>query len=202
MKVGVLDYGSGNLHSVAKALSLAGAEVVVTNQAKTLAKLSRLVVPGVGSFDACMAGIKAVGGDEIIRDFISRQYPLLGICVGHQVMFSAGNEHGRRTAGLGIFPGVVEKLTAKKLPHMGWNKLLAPKAGVFSGLDNHWVYFVHSYGAQGRQAVPADAEIALAEYGGQRFIAAVSWKSVLTTQFHPEKSGASGAMIIRNWLMR
>lgn len=202
MRVGVLDYGSGNLHSVAKALSLAGADVVVTADTKTLAKLSRLVVPGVGSFDACMAGIRGVGGDELIYDFVTRQYPLLGICVGHQVMFSAGSEHGRITQGLGIFQGKVEALKAARVPHMGWNQLIAPDMGVFRGLDNSWFYFVHSYGVYPAEELPSDADIALVDYDGNRLIAAVSWKSVLTTQFHPEKSSEAGGRVIRNWLMR
>ncbi len=170
------------------------------------ASAEALVVPGVGAFAACMAGLHAVGGVDLVRDWVGSGRKLLGICVGHQVLFAHGVERGEPADGIGIFPGTVERLAARRLPHMGWNTVEAPaQAGVFEGLQDRRFYFVHSYGVHasdddGQACVPADARITWCEHEGDRFIAAVQWGSVTSTQFHPEKSGAAGAQLLRHWL--
>lgn len=198
LRVGVLDYGSGNLHSACRALAVAGADVVLSADPDELGRCDALVVPGVGAFAACMAGLRRVGGDEIVAGWVEAARPLLGICVGHQVLFERGVEHGLDTPGLGVFPGTVERLTSARLPHMGWN-LVEPGPGstVFRGVESERFYFVHSYGVH--TAVP-DATITWAEHGGDRFLAAVERGPVTSTQFHPEKSGAAGARLLRSWI--
>ena len=134
-RVGLLDYGSGNLHSAARALTLAGATVTVSRDAAELQRLDRLVVPGVGAFAACMTGIEAVGGRALITGWLAEDRPLLGICVGHQIMFERGTEHGVETVGLGLLPGTIETLPARRLPHMGWNEITSPEgSGLFRGI--------------------------------------------------------------------
>ena len=207
-RVGVLDYGSGNLHSVCRALDAAGGEVVVGQRPADFATVERLVVPGVGAFAACMRQLRGLGADLLIRDWVASGRQLLGICVGFQVLFERGVEHGVDCAGVAVLPGTVERLTANRLPHMGWNQLSPPsdRAGIFAGLDEHWFYFVHSYGVHapettGQSGLPADAAVAWTEHGGDRFIAGVQCGGLTATQFHPEKSGASGAVLLRRWLM-
>lgn len=196
--MGLLDYGSGNLHSAARAFSNAGAEVVVSSDHVQLWELDGLVVPGVGAFAACMAGLEAVGGVDLIRRWAQAERPLLGICVGHQVLFAAGHEHGNRTAGVGLYDGAVTALETRRLPHMGWNTVAAPDASLlFDGLAQERFYFVHSYAAR---TAPADATVTEARHEDTRFVAAVERGTVSSTQFHPEKSGAAGAGLIANWL--
>jgi len=206
--VGVLDYGSGNLHSACQALAEVGAEVTLSSRWQDLDDLDGLVLPGVGAYATCMAGIGAGPSDGYrpwLDSWLQRGRPLLGICVGHQVLFGQGVEHGVSTAGLGVLPGVVERLPAKRLPHMGWNTVAVPDGSVmFAGVEQQRVYFVHSYavltvspstgwpGGQGR--------ISWCEHQGVRFLAAVEWGPVWSTQFHPEKSGEAGARLLRNWL--
>ncbi|HWG01060.1 MAG TPA: imidazole glycerol phosphate synthase subunit HisH, partial [Trebonia sp.] len=163
-----------------------------------------LVVPGVGAFAACMAGLRAVGGDKIIARRVELGRPVLGICVGMQVLFAAGVEHGVRADGCGIWPGVVERLDAPVLPHMGWNTVTAaPGSALFAGLDaGTRFYFVHSYALRRAAAGPlaaAGARITVAGHG-EPFAAAVEQGVVSATQFHPEKSGAAGAVVLSNWL--
>lgn len=197
-RVGLLDYGSGNLHSAARALTLAGAEVTVTSDLGDMRSQDRLVVPGVGAFAACMAGIDAVGGQELIRGWLGEARPLLGICVGHQIMFEWGHEHGVLTRGLGALPGTVETIPARRLPHMGWNQVEAPEdSPLFSGIEQERFYFVHSYAVL---EPPLAASVTTTEHGGATFVAAVERGSLSTTQFHPEKSGAAGIQLLRNWL--
>ena len=206
-RIGVLDYGSGNLHSACRALEAAGAQVRLGSRADEFAGADALVVPGVGAFAACMSGLRSIGGDDLVRDWVDSGRKLLGICVGHQVLFAHGVERGEHADGIGIFPGTVERLTARRLPHMGWNTVETPaQAGVFEGLGDRRFYFVHSYGvhatdAGGVASVPADARITWCEHEEDRFIAAVQWGSVTSTQFHPEKSGAAGAQLLRHWLL-
>ena len=197
-RVGLFDYGSGNLHSAARAFQSAGADVVVTGELAELRRLDALVVPGVGAFAACMAGLRRAGGDDLIREWAAAERPLIGICVGHQVLFEHGTEHGVSTPGLGLFSGEVVGLDAVRLPHMGWNTVDAPTdSRLFQGLAGERFYFVHSYAAT---SGPSDAALSLAEHEGGRFLAAVERGTVASTQFHPEKSGAAGARLIANWL--
>ena len=198
--VGVLDYGSGNLHSVCRALDALGATVKVSSVSAELADVPGLVVPGVGAFSACMAGLVAAGGDKLIRDRLDAGKGVLGICVGHQVMFERGVEHGEQTAGLGLLPGTVEPLAARRVPHMGWNLVEPPvRSQMFAGVGDQRFYFVHSYGVH-RDLGFAVGGAAWCEHGGDRFVAAVEWGKLWTAQFHPEKSGAAGAAVLRNWL--
>ena len=194
-RVVVLDYGSGNLRSAERALARAGADVAVTADLAAAAAADGLVVPGVGAYAACMAGIDGLGAGPVVRDRVAAGRPVLGICVGMQVLFDAGAEHGVRTAGLGVLPGEVRRLTAPILPHMGWNTVAAPAgSALFDGLAGERFYFVHSYAATG-----TDGLVTTAEHGGP-FVAAVERGSLMATQFHPEKSGDAGAALLRNWL--
>lgn len=198
-KVGVLDYGSGNLHSACRALAAAGAEVTLSSQRSDLIGQDALVVPGVGAFAACMDQLRAVGGDELVREWSAAERPLLGICVGHQVLFDEGLEHGVRSAGIGVLPGRVEQVVAQRLPHMGWNTLeFSGPAGVFEDLVDRRCYFVHSYAVHD---APPGAVVGWTTHGSDRFVGALQWRGVTSTQFHPEKSGAAGADLLRRWLM-
>jgi imidazole glycerol-phosphate synthase subunit HisH len=197
-EVVVLDYGSGNLRSAQRALERAGARVTVTADAPQALAADGLVVPGVGAFAACMAGLRAAGGDQIIARRLAASAPVLGICVGMQILFETGDEHGERTAGCGCWPGVVHKLTAPVLPHMGWNVVSpAPGSRLLAGLDaEERFYFVHSYAAT---TAPPGAQTSWAEHGA-KFAAVVEDGPLSATQFHPEKSADAGAAVLANWL--
>ncbi|AEH09867.1 MULTISPECIES: imidazole glycerol phosphate synthase subunit HisH [Protofrankia] len=194
-RVVVLDYGSGNLRSAQRALARVGADVTVTADLDVARAADALVVPGVGAYAACMAGIDAVGAAPVIHERVAQGRPVLGICVGMQVLYTLGDEHGVRTRGLGVLAGQVRRLAAPVLPHMGWNTV-APPAGtvLFDGLpaDTRF-YFVHSYAAE---PAPGDT---VAEHG-EPFAAAVERGPLYATQFHPEKSGDAGAHLLTNWL--
>ena len=203
-KVVVLDYGSGNLRSAERALARAGADVSVTADPDAALDADGLAVPGVGAFAACMAGLRAVGGDKLIAQRLASGRPVLGICVGMQVLFEAGVEHGLHTQGCGEWPGTVERLHADVLPHMGWNTVL-PAAGsaLFAGIGPATrFYFVHSYALRSAQAVPLRESGALVAWTthGEPFAAAVEDGPLSATQFHPEKSGDAGAVLLSNWL--
>jgi imidazole glycerol-phosphate synthase subunit HisH len=194
----VLDYGSGNLRSAQRALERAGARVTVTADVRSALAADGLVVPGVGAFAACMAGLREAGGDQIIAKRVAASAPVLGICVGMQILFETGDEHGERTLGCGCWPGVVHKLAAAVLPHMGWNVVSsAPGSRLLAGLDaEERFYFVHSYAAT---TAPPGARTSWAEHG-ERFAAVVEDGPLSATQFHPEKSADAGAAVLANWL--
>ncbi|WP_104526437.1 imidazole glycerol phosphate synthase subunit HisH [Blastococcus atacamensis] len=206
-KVAVLDYGSGNLRSAERALQRVGADVTVTSDADVALAADGLVVPGVGAFAACMTGLDAVQGRRIIGRRLAGSRPVLGICVGMQILFERGVEHGVDAEGCGEWPGVVEQLKAPVLPHMGWNTVqAAPGSTLFAGLEDERFYFVHSYGvrefplAEDRATGPlAPPKVTWAEHG-DRFVAGVENAALSATQFHPEKSGDAGAQLLTNWL--
>ncbi|MBL3686599.1 imidazole glycerol phosphate synthase subunit HisH [Leucobacter zeae] len=203
-RVVVLDYGSGNLHSAVKALDRAGAEVELTREPGAVSEADGLLVPGVGAFDAVMHQLRGVRGDELIDRRLAGGRPVLGICVGLQVMFERGVERGVETEGLGQWPGTVEELSAPVLPHMGWNTVEPPADSVlFDGIADERFYFVHSYAAtewtlEGRTE-STRPRVTWAEHG-QRFVAAVENGPLSATQFHPEKSGEAGIQLLRNWI--
>jgi imidazole glycerol-phosphate synthase subunit HisH len=196
----ILDYGSGNLRSAERAVARTGVEVSVTSDPDQARSAAGLVVPGVGAFAACMNGLVAVRGPEIIAERASVGRPTLAICVGHQVLFSVGIEHGVRAEGCGIWTGRVEELHADRLPHMGWNTVEAATGSqLFAGVENERFYFVHSYAVRDF-AENGSRKITWAEHGGDRFVAAVEDGPVWSTQFHPEKSSDAGARLIANWV--
>jgi len=199
-RVVVLDYGSGNLRSAERAVEHAGADVVVTADLDEALAADGLVVPGVGAFAACMAGLTDVGGPGLIARRVAEGKPTLAICVGHQVLFDAGIEHGVRAAGCAVWPGLVEELDAARLPHMGWNTVDASTgSGLFTGIEDERFYFVHSYGVRVLEETP-ERRVTWAEHGGDRFVAAVEEGPLWSTQFHPEKSGEAGTALLRNWV--
>jgi glutamine amidotransferase len=201
----VLDYGSGNLRSAERALRRVGADVEVTSDFRTALAADGLVVPGVGAFAACMAGITEVHGERVIARRLAGGRPVLGICVGMQVLFERGVEHGVEVAGCAEWPGAVERLRADILPHMGWNTVaMAPGSALFAGLaaDTRF-YFVHSYAARAwelRDTAPLPEPLVSYANHGEDFVAAVENGPLWATQFHPEKSGDAGAHLLENWL--
>jgi glutamine amidotransferase len=200
----VLDYGFGNVRSAVRALERVGATVELTADAHAAEECDGLVVPGVGAFAACMAGLHKVHGPQVIEQRLAGARCVLGICVGMQVMFTRGDEHGVRTEGIGQWPGTVERLHAKPLPHMGWNTVTPPYgSAMFAGIETERFYFVHSYGVRGWDfpagRMPAPL-VSWTEYAADRFIAAVENGPLWATQFHPEKSGDAGSTLLENWV--
>jgi glutamine amidotransferase len=195
-RVVVLDYGSGNLRSAQRALQHVGAEVAVTDDVEAARECDGLVVPGVGAFAACMDGIRRVAGDVAVKQRLADDRPVLGICVGMQVLYDAGREHGVETSGIDVLPGRVERLDADILPHMGWNTVVpAPEGRLFTGVEHERFYFVHSYAV-----APGGPGETVARHGRSDFVAAVERGVLSATQFHPEKSGAAGLHLLDNWV--
>ncbi|GII99493.1 glutamine amidotransferase [Sediminihabitans luteus] len=207
-RVVVLDYGFGNVRSAVRALERVGAQVELTADRTAAAEADGLVVPGVGAFAACMAGLREVRGDQVVERRVAGGRPVLGICVGMQIMFDQGVEHGVETEGLGQWPGVVDRLEAPVVPHMGWATVRAPEGSrLLAGIEDERFYFVHSYAARtfalGTDE-PADSVfrpplVTWADHGSP-FVAAVENGPLCATQFHPEKSGDAGAALLQNWL--
>lgn len=196
----VLDYGSGNLRSAQRALQRVGAAVEVTSDADTALGADGLVVPGVGAFAACMTGLRGVNGDKVIAERLQGGRPVLGVCVGMQILFARGVEFGVESAGCGQWPGSVTRLEAPVIPHMGWNVVAAAVGStLFNGLgaDTRF-YFVHSYAVQ-RWEGGSDALLTWATHQVP-FLAAVEDGPLAATQFHPEKSGDAGAALLSNWV--
>jgi glutamine amidotransferase len=195
--IAILDYGSGNLRSALRAFEQAGKEVVLTSDYSVALEAEGLVVPGVGAFGACMNGLTSVRGDELVRERTTLGRPTIGICVGMQIFFAHGVEHGNH-AGVGIWPPTVEKLEAKVLPHMGWNSVdVATGSQLFKGVEGESFYFVHSYAVTG--AIEGSALQSWTQYDS-KFLAAIEDGVISATQFHPEKSGDAGLHLIRNWV--
>ncbi|MBD5788067.1 imidazole glycerol phosphate synthase subunit HisH [Cellulosimicrobium terreum] len=204
----VLDYGFGNVRSAVRSLERVGAEVELTADRSRAQDADGLVVPGVGAFAAVMSGLRAVRGHEIVGRRLAGGRPVLGICVGMQVMFEQGDEHGTLTDGLGEWGGLVDRLEAPVVPHMGWDTVDVPAGStLFRGVEDERFYFVHSYAARSfttGQDLPADSPVrrplvTWSDHGG-RFVAAVENGPLCATQFHPEKSGDVGATLLENWV--
>lgn len=204
----VLDYGFGNVRSAVRALEHVGARVELTSDFHTAVEADGLVIPGVGAFAACMSGINAVDGARIVDLRLIANRPILGICVGMQIMFERGIEHGVDCLGLGQWPGDVTRLDAPVIPHMGWNTVSTPSSAqgskLFAGIERESFYFVHSYAAKKwtmTQSDPYQAAplVTTCDYGGS-FVAAVENGPLSAVQFHPEKSGDVGLVLLENWV--
>ena len=196
--IAILDYGSGNLRSAQRAFERSGSEVVVTSDRDVALNAAGLVVPGVGAFSACMRGLVAIGGDQIVRDRIKAKRPTLGICVGMQILFRDGDEHvtSELHKGVGIWQESITKLAAPILPHMGWNTVsVTGNSQLFKGIADQAFYFVHSYAAKSPVGVAQGWTT-----HGEKFLSAVEDGAISATQFHPEKSGDAGLELIKNWV--
>ncbi|WP_330457228.1 imidazole glycerol phosphate synthase subunit HisH [Streptomyces sp. NBC_00820] len=205
-KVVVFDYGFGNVRSAERALARVGADVEITRDFDKAMNADGLLVPGVGAFAACMEGLRAARGDWVVDRRLSGGRPVMGICVGMQILFARGIEHGVETEGLDEWPGTVGPLDAPVVPHMGWNTVDAPAdSELFAGLDpDDRFYFVHSYAVQDwtfeqLNAAMVPPKVTWSTYGGP-FVAAVENGALSATQFHPEKSGDAGAQLLTNWI--
>jgi glutamine amidotransferase len=198
----VLDYGSGNVRSACRALERAGAAVTLTADSERAARADGVVVPGVGAFASCMAALRVVGAGALLRERLARGGAVLGICVGMQVLFERGVEHGVQATGFGLWPGTVEQIAAPVLPHMGWNTVQSPaRSRLFESVGHERFYFVHSYGVQHWPSFGAvDSPVVTWSEHAVPFVAAVEDGPLSATQFHPEKSGEAGRVLLRNWL--
>ena len=198
--IGIIDYGMGNLHSVAKALERLGYTSFLSENPDELKKAEKLILPGVGSFRDGMNELKGRGLDTFIISWAEEGRPLLGICLGMQLLFHE-SEEGGRTDGLGLLPGRVRRFSSGnwKVPHMGWNDLTVKKPNhpFMDGLDNGHVYFVHSYVAQ---LDDPQVDVAHTYYAEQDVPAVVAKDNVWATQFHPEKSSTVGITMLKNFL--
>ncbi|MEY4023211.1 MAG: hypothetical protein RLZ23_172 [Actinomycetota bacterium] len=195
--IAILDYGSGNVRSAQRAFETSGKNVILTSDYEVALNADGLVVPGVGAFAACMQGLRNVRGDQLVRERIALQRPTLGICVGMQILFAHGVEHGNHD-GVGVWDATVEKIQAPILPHMGWNTVVAGSgSALFAGIEEESFYFVHSYAVKKKVGA-----IATMSHHGEDFLAAIEDGVIAATQFHPEKSGDAGLQLIKNWTNR
>jgi len=194
----LIDYGVGNLYSVAKAAAYVGGDVKISSDAADIKRADKIILPGVGAFGDCMKNLEATGLIPTIKQEISSGKPLLGICVGLQILF-AGSDESPCVDGLKIFSGRVRKIRAGnlKIPHMGWNSIKFTDLKLFAGLSGKpYFYFVHSY-----HAAPADKNIIAATTTyGEEITAAIEFENIFATQFHPEKSGDVGLHVLKNFI--
>jgi len=200
MTVAIVDYGMGNLHSVSKAVERLGYECLVTGEAEQILAADSVVLPGVGAFGDAMEHLRESGLDLVVKEIAAGDQPLLGICLGMQLLFSSSEEHGSHM-GLDILSGSVVRFAPRdgyKVPHMGWNKLSfrQPESPLFEGLEEGHVYFVHSYHVEVSQESDL---LAVTDYG-HPVTAIVGQSNVFGMQFHPEKSGELGMQLLRNFL--
>jgi glutamine amidotransferase len=206
ISVAILDYGSGNIRSAERAVARHGVRVTVTSDFDTCLNADGLFVPGVGAYAACMDGLREVLGHRIIGRRLAGGRPVIGVCVGMQILFERGIEHGVESAGCGEWPGTIARLEAPVVPHMGWNTVSIPaESAMFAGLDEQTrFYFVHSYAAQDWALTETGSlptpKVAWCDYGRRPFVAAVENSALWATQFHPEKSGDAGAQLLANWI--
>ncbi|KAA8815921.1 imidazole glycerol phosphate synthase subunit HisH [Bifidobacterium callitrichos] len=206
----VFDYGFGNVRSMVRALARLGVDTSLTSDYRQALEADGLVVPGVGAFAACMEGLKKVGGDRVITDRLRAGRAVLGVCVGEQVLFELGHEHGEESHGVGLIGGSVDPLDADVVPHMGWDTVeAADGSALLKGVEDERFYFVHSYAALDAKAkdlsefqieLPDEQRITWCTYGRSRFVAAYERGPLFATQFHPEKSGDAGAQLLENWI--
>lgn len=207
----VFDYGFGNVRSMVRALANLDLDVTLTSDYRQSVEADGLVVPGVGAFAACMEGLRQVRGDRVIADRLDDGRPVLGVCVGEQVMFEQGSEHGIPASGLGLIGGTVGPLDADVVPHMGWDTIQVPEGTtLLAGLEGERFYFVHSYAAMTASPIAdgtvprglagVEQRVSWCDYGRSRFVAAYERGPLFATQFHPEKSAKAGAQLLRNWV--
>ncbi|WP_016907024.1 imidazole glycerol phosphate synthase subunit HisH [Streptomyces xiaopingdaonensis] len=205
-RVVVFDYGFGNVRSAERAVARTGAEVEITKEYDAAMAADGLLVPGVGAFASCIAGLRAARGDWVVGRRLAGGRPVLGICVGMQVLFSRGIEHGEEAEGLDEWPGTVGPLRAETVPHMGWNTVTVPEdSRLFAGLPaDERYYFVHSYAVHDWELETANPSLAAPKVSwtthGEPFVSAVENGPLWATQFHPEKSGDAGARLLANWV--
>lgn len=196
--IALLDYGSGNLRSAERALATTGSEVVITSDLDTCLNADGLVVPGVGAFGSCLSGLRRVRGDYMIQERFESDRPTLGICIGMQALFDVSDE-SPEAQGVAILTGRIERLTAPVVPHMGWNRVRPASAmSLFAGVEDEPFYFVHSYALKS-VAEDSDSRVAMTDYA-ESFVAAIEYRSLSATQFHPEKSGDAGLQLLDNWV--
>lgn len=206
----VFDYGFGNVRSMLRALTRLGVGASLTSDHRQALEADGLVVPGVGAFGACMEGLRAAGGDRVVLERLRAGRPVLGVCVGEQVMFDSGSEHGQAADGLGLVGGDVTPLDADVVPHMGWDTVEAAEGSLLlRGVESERFYYVHSYAAHQAEAkdlselgldLGEEQRVGWCEYGRSRFVASYERGPLFATQFHPEKSGDAGSELLRNWL--
>ncbi|WP_024627236.1 imidazole glycerol phosphate synthase subunit HisH [Bifidobacterium sp. A11] len=196
-RIQVLDYGFGNVRSMVHALSQLGVDAQISADQDLAMKADGLVIPGVGAYGACMAGLRAVGGDRIILDRLAQGLPVLGVCIGLQIMFQFGDEDGRSEPGLGLIPGRVTKLDADVVPHMGWDHVQAPQGTqLLAGVQDQRFYFVHSYAAM---AVQGDDRAGVAQPGLALRVSALKEQSGSQPESGKTSDGASFGEPLVTW---